>query len=261
MIAYVNDASSTITSTWPTGSRRRGRGARDSGTKRIVSASATRPTGMLIQKIERHPSDCTNAPPTTGPSARLTPTVAPHMPIACARSRASVKTLRMIDIATGFSIEPPTACSIRKAISQPRLGAALHSSEPSVNSTSPVWKTRRRPSRSPIDPDSISRLASTSVYASTVHCRPATVACSSRPIDGSATFTIVLSRPTINRLMQQIARISWRRLREGSGVGGAPLRPTATPLGSVLMSLTSGRRARGHASASAQESQSWIWRD
>ncbi len=142
---------------------RRGRGARDSGTKRIVSASAAMPTGMLIQKTERHPTDCTSAPPTTGPSARLKPTAAPHIPIACARSRGSVKTLRMIDIATGLSIEPPTACNIRKTISHPRVGAALHSSDPSVNSTSPVAKTRRRPRRSPIDPDSINRLASTSV--------------------------------------------------------------------------------------------------
>ncbi len=118
---------------------------------------------MLIQKIERQPTDSTSAPPSTGPRARLTPTVAPHTPIACARSRASVKTLRMIDIATGLSIDPPIACSMRNTISQPSLGAALHSSDPSVNSTSPSSNTRRRPKRSAIEPDSISRLASTSV--------------------------------------------------------------------------------------------------
>jgi hypothetical protein len=117
----------------------------------------------LIQKIEGQPTDSTSAPPTTGPSARLMPTVAPHMPIACARSRASVKTLRMIDIATGLSIEPPIACSMRKTTSQPRLGATLHSSDPSVNSTRPSSKTRRLPNLSAIEPDSIKRLASTSV--------------------------------------------------------------------------------------------------
>ena len=46
-------------------------------------------------------------------------------PIAGARSRGSVKTLVMIDIATGLSIEPPSACSIRKAISHPTEGARL----------------------------------------------------------------------------------------------------------------------------------------
>ena len=44
-----------------------------------------------------------------------------------------------------------------------------------------------------------------------VHCSPDTEACSSRWIEGSAMFTIVLSRPTISRLMQQMARISIRR--------------------------------------------------
>ena len=66
---------------------------------------------------------------------------------------------------------------------------------------------RALPSRSAIDPDNISRLASTSVYASIVHCSRETDALRSRRIDGNATFTIVLSSPTINRLIQQMARI------------------------------------------------------
>ncbi len=121
------------------------------------------PTGMLIQKIDCQPTEPTSSPPTTGPSAMLTPTVAPQTPMARARSLASVKVLVMIDMATGFSIEPPTAWIIRAAISQLRLGERLQSSEPRVNSTSPVWKVRRRPSRSPMEPESISRLASTRV--------------------------------------------------------------------------------------------------
>ena len=50
-----------------------------------------------------------------------------------------------------------------------------------------------------------------------IHCRPDTDECSSRPIDGSATFTIVLSRPTMNRLRQQMARTSIRRWRLSPG--------------------------------------------
>ena len=69
----------------------------------------------------------------------------------------------MIDSATGLSIDPPTACSMRNATSQPSPGARLHNSEPRVKSASPVWKTRRRPNRSASDPDSISRLAITTV--------------------------------------------------------------------------------------------------
>jgi hypothetical protein len=70
--------------------------------------------------------------------AHLTAPPTPHIPIACARSRGSVKTLRMIDIATGLSIEPPTACIARKTISHSSVGAALHSSEPSVKMINPV---------------------------------------------------------------------------------------------------------------------------
>ena len=64
---------------------------------------------MLIQKIDRQPSEETSAPPTIGPSAIEIPNTAPQTPTACARSRGSVKVLVMIDIATGLSIEPPTA--------------------------------------------------------------------------------------------------------------------------------------------------------
>jgi hypothetical protein len=69
----------------------------------------------------------------------------------------------MIEIATGFSIDAPSACTARNAIRQPRLGATLHSSEPNVNSAMPAWNVRRRPTRSPVAPASIRKLATTSV--------------------------------------------------------------------------------------------------
>jgi hypothetical protein len=124
---------------------------------------AANPTGRLIQKIERHPTDPTRRPPITGPRAMLTPTTAAHTPTAWARSFGSVKVLVMMDMATGLSIDPPTACTIRKTTSRVRLGARLHSSDPSEKTTRPATKVRFRPSRSAIEPDSISRLASTKV--------------------------------------------------------------------------------------------------
>ncbi len=169
MNPYVTVASTTMISTWPTGSIRRARGARDSGTNSAHSTNAATPTGMLIQKIACQPAVPTSVPPTSGPSAMLRPIMPPHTPMALARSRGSVKVFVMIDMATGLSMEPPTACSARAATSQPRLGASEHMSEPSVNSVSPVWNVRRRPTRSPVEPDSMSRLASTSVYASMIH--------------------------------------------------------------------------------------------
>ena len=78
---------------------------------------------MLIQKIDRHPADVTSSatrPP--GPSAMDTPTTAPHTPTAWARSRGSVKVLVMIDMATGLSIDPPTAWTMRKTMSSVQAG-------------------------------------------------------------------------------------------------------------------------------------------
>ncbi|GAA3155620.1 hypothetical protein GCM10020001_094420 [Nonomuraea salmonea] len=54
-----------------------------------------------------------------------------------------------------------------------------------------------------------------------IHCRPETEAFRSRRMEGSAMFTIVLSRPTMNRLMQQMARTSIRRRRPSAGGAAA----------------------------------------
>lgn len=91
------------------------------------------------------------------------PTTAPHAPIARARSRGSVNVLVMIDMATGFSIEPPTACTIRNATSASRFGAREQSTEPRVKTTRPAMKTRLRPIRSAVEPASISSEARTRV--------------------------------------------------------------------------------------------------
>jgi len=163
MIAKVSAPNPTITSSCPTGSNRRGRSARDSGTYSAVSTIAATPIGTLTKNTARQLNASTSAPPRTGPSAMLSPITAPHTPIAWARSRGSVNTLRMIDIATGLSIEPPIACSTRAAISKPSDGASPHSSDPSENTANLARKVRRRPTRSAVDPASISRLAITSV--------------------------------------------------------------------------------------------------
>jgi hypothetical protein len=163
MIAYVSDASAAMMSSCPTGSAPRARGARDSGTNSALSTRAARPTGTLTQKIPRQPTDAIRTPPSTGPRAMLMPNTLPQTPIARARSAGSVKVLVTMDSATGLSIDPPTACSTRNATSHPSAGATLHSREPRVNSTRPVWNILRRPTRSPVEPDRIRKLARTSV--------------------------------------------------------------------------------------------------
>ena len=71
----------------------------------------------------------------TGPSAMLTPTTAPQTPIACARSLGSVNVLVMIDMATGLSIEPPMAWTMRNTTSVVRLGARLQRRDPPTKVT------------------------------------------------------------------------------------------------------------------------------
>ena len=118
---------------------------------------------MLTQKIERQPTRSTSTPPRSGPAAIDTPKTAPQTPMARARSLRSVNVLTMIDIATGLSIEPPRACSMRKPTSALVVGARLHSSDPRPKTARPSWNVRRRPKRSAIDPDSMSKLATTTV--------------------------------------------------------------------------------------------------
>ncbi len=69
----------------------------------------------------------------------------------------------MMDMATGFIIEPPTAWSTRNTTRSPTLGARLHRSDASENTVRPMTKVRLRPKRSAVEPENMSRLAMTTV--------------------------------------------------------------------------------------------------
>ena len=201
----------TMTKSWPTGSALRPRSALESGTSSAVSEMAARPTGMFAQKMPRQPTEPTRMPPATGPSAMDRPETPSQTPIALARSFGPLNTLVMMPSAAGLSMLPPIPCSTRNAISQVSDGARLQSQEPRVNRLRPTWKMVLRPILSAAAPENISRLASTIVYPAIVHCRPATLVCSDEPISGRPTFTIVLSRPTMNSAEQHTASTMARR--------------------------------------------------
>ena len=86
----------------------------------------------------------------------------------------------------------------------PRLGARLHRSEPAAKVKSPIRKSSVARGGQQSSPNH-HRLASTSVYASTVHWSPESEAWKSFPMEGRATLTMVTSMPTMSRLMEQIA--------------------------------------------------------
>ena len=105
---------------WPTGSKRRGLrrpGLGDEAQGQHDRGEPDRDVDPGRSTASRPPRRAT--PPTIGPSAIEIPKTAPHTPTAWARSRGSVKVLVTIDIATGFSIEPPTACSDAEGDQQP----------------------------------------------------------------------------------------------------------------------------------------------
>ena len=95
--ASMSDQTSTVTpatdSSAPATSNRPSCACRDSGSSHQPAASATSATGTLTRKTEPQLKCCSRIPPETGPSATASPDTPDQMPIAVARSRASVKTL------------------------------------------------------------------------------------------------------------------------------------------------------------------------
>jgi hypothetical protein len=69
----------------------------------------------------------------------------------------------MIDIATGFNIEPPTAWSTRKRMSSSTVGARLHKTDAREKRVRPMRKVRLRPIRYAVEPENSRRLAITTV--------------------------------------------------------------------------------------------------
>ena len=130
--------------------------------------------------------------------ATATPIVAPYMPIAMPRSRPGSNSWAIRASETANIAAPPTPCSARARLRKVASGASAQSSEATEKMPRPAANTRRRPSRSASDPAVSTRAASDSAYASTTHCRSVKLASRSSRIDGSATFTTVMSSSSMN---------------------------------------------------------------
>jgi hypothetical protein len=65
------------------------------------------------------------------------------MPIAFARSPASVNTFMISDSATADTTAPPSPCTARAAIKSPCVVANPHAADATVNTASPSRKIRR----------------------------------------------------------------------------------------------------------------------
>src|SRR5882757_3106464 len=138
----------------------RGFGARDSE-RRLVPSNTSSPIGTFTQKTLRQPSVSTSNPPRTGPAAVDNPLVAPQMPTAWARDRGSVNVLVMIARLAGVIMALPAPCTARNAINIPSDGANPQQAEAAINTPSPSPNSRRRPNRSPSEPQRNRTLART----------------------------------------------------------------------------------------------------
>ena len=130
--------------TKPSQSGRPARGSCDSRTFHRVTAMATRHSGTLTKKIQRHDSPLVRTPPSTGPIATATPVTAPKAPKATPRSlprKAPASSARAVaNIAA-----PPMPWKARDHVSTVMSVAAPQAMEPTVNSAVPIAKSRLRP--------------------------------------------------------------------------------------------------------------------
>ncbi len=159
---------------------------------------ASTPIGTLIQNTADQSAFSTSSPPRRGPIASPSPEMPAHTPIATGR-RLGGNVATRIESDSGFMSAAPTPCVARNATSMPALLDSAQPADAAVKIARPATNSRRRPKRSPSLPPSRMSAANGTTYALTVQASVSGLTWSSRWIDGSATFTIVLSSMIMNR--------------------------------------------------------------
>jgi hypothetical protein len=126
--------------------------------------------------------------------------------MAFARWAPSANVVVTIESAAGDTNAAPRPWIPRATINAVSLCASPQTSEATVKRTTPARKIRLRPIRSPARPPSSRKPPKRSAYELTIHWRFASDMSRSLWIDGSATFTIVASRMTMNCARQTRTR-------------------------------------------------------
>ena len=106
--------------------------------------------------------------------------------------------------------------------------ARAAAAEARVNTASPMARTRRRPNRSPSAAAVSRNTANASVYALTVHSRPANPVSSSRRITGSALVTTRLSMVTMKTATPVTRKVQRRLMTAPEGISDWPLTSAGT---------------------------------
>src|SRR6266581_263990 len=165
---------------------------------RRAAMAVITPTGRLTKKIQCQFSAWVRIPPASSPTAAPAEATKANTPIAWACSRGPGNMVTIMPRITAEVSAPPVPCANRAAMSISWFTANPQTSEAAVNTASPVRNTSRRPARSPSRPASSSSPANAIRYALTTHASPAWEKRRPAWMDGSATFTIVMSSTIIS---------------------------------------------------------------
>ena len=194
MIVKISRAIAAVDSARPGKSRAAASGFFDVGTLTATSAAAAAATGPMAKKMLAQLKCSSSQPPTIGPSAMATPALAPHRPMARARSARPVKTLVISESVAGKIMAAPSPITALAPMSWAGLVVKPPMTLAVPKTASPASSIPLRPARSDSAPEVSSKAAKTRLYASTTHCNWLVVAPSSRTRVGSATLTSVVSR-------------------------------------------------------------------
>ena len=99
----------------------------------------------MATKTLPHQKCSSSQPPLIGPRATPSPVIAPHSPMARARSPRSVNRLEMIDRVAGKISAAPTPITARTAISAPGLSTSPPTAVAHPNTASPTSRAPLRP--------------------------------------------------------------------------------------------------------------------
>ena len=135
-------------STRPGMSKAAASGSFDAGTTSATKIAVTAATGAMAMKMLAQLKCSSSQPPTIGPVAMATPAIAPHKPMARARSLRSVKTLEISASVAGNVIAAPSPITDRAAMSCAGLVVKPPARLAAPNTVSPASSMRLRPNRS-----------------------------------------------------------------------------------------------------------------
>ena len=136
-------------------------GSREGGTDTATRAAIPAATMAMKAKMLPHQKRSRSQPPTIGPVAMPIPVVAPHSPIAMARSPRSVKTLTSKESVEGNIRAAPKPMKAREAMSSAIVPENAPARLPVAKTASPMSRTPLRPRRSLRLPAARTRAANT----------------------------------------------------------------------------------------------------